>query len=163
MDKPGIVTFAFGTPASINSNTFLAQITELLAKEIEAPVFTQLDIQLGEDIDVQRVEEIAGQPPPTLRIAREAIKWTRQRGIKTLYVLAAKPHLWRALRDVKQVVREAEGMIEVRTREEIEQYPEDSWFCPNSTQDRTQSRKAWNKREWPLKLMPFWIYKKIAS
>ena len=77
--------------------------------------------------------------------------------------MAAKPHLWRALRDIQQAVREAGARIEVRACKEIEQYPEDSWFCPDSTQDRVRSREAWDKRENILKLMPFFIYKRIAN
>jgi len=170
LNNTGIVTFAFGAPAGINSNIILARLTKVLAKELKelvVPIFTQFDIQLGlePDLDVQRVKEVADQPPPTLRIARQAVKWAKQRNIKTLYVLAAKPHLWRALRDIKQAIRESgeERNIEIRTYGRAEQLPKDSWFCPDSTQERVRSRKAWNKREWLLKILPFWIYKKIAS
>ncbi|MCX6740987.1 MAG: hypothetical protein NTY61_01145, partial [Candidatus Parcubacteria bacterium] len=159
----GTVTFAFGAPASIYSNVLLSQITERLATNIGAPVFTQLDIQLRPDVDVQRVEEVTGHPPPTLRIARQAIRWARERDIKRLYVVAARPHLWRALRDARQAVCETGENIEIRAYGEPGEYSENSWFCPESTQSRTQSRKSWNERERLLKILPFWIYKRIAS
>lgn len=163
MKTTGIVAFAFGAPETIRSNQRIAQIASQKARELGAPVYTQLDIHVEPGIEVEYTEEKSGQPLPTLRIARGAVQWANQRGFKELWVVAAKPHLWRALRDVKQVVHEAGDWIEVRACKEIEQYPEDSWFCPDSTQDRVRTREAWDKREKVFRLMPFFLYKLIAS
>jgi hypothetical protein len=64
---------------------------------------------------------------------------------------------------MKAAVREVGGDIVILVCEEVEQYPEDLWYCPHSTQKRTRSREAWEKRELVLRLMPFWIYKRVAS
>ena len=163
MKKIGIVAFGFGVPWTILSNQRIAQIASQKAMELNAPVYTQLDIRIESGIEVKYTVEEPGNPPPTLRIARGAVQWAKQQGFEELWIVAAKPQLWRALRDVEQAVREAGEKIEVHACKEIEQYPEDSWFCPDSTQPRTQSRKAWNKREKILKLLPFFLYKHVAK
>lgn len=177
MKTAGIVAFAFGVPETLRSNRRIAKITLRKARELNAPVYTQLDVRIPlrsgslDDhieymygINVQyMINDELGNPPPTLRIARGAVQWAKRHGLTELWIVAAKPHLWRALRDVQQAVREDEARIEVRVCKEIEQYPEDSWFCPDSTHDRVRSREAWNERERILKLIPFFIYKRVAS
>lgn len=163
MKTTGIVAFAFGVPETIRSNQRIAQIASLKARELGAPVYTQLDVRVESGIEVEYTDEKSGNPPPTLRIARGAVQWAKRHRLTELWVVAAKPQLWRALRDVEQAVREAGEKIEVRVCKEIEHYPEDSWFCSDSTQDRVRSREAWNKREKVLKLMPFFLYKRVAK
>jgi hypothetical protein len=163
LKKTGIVAFAFGVPDTILSNRRIAEIASKKARELNGRVYTQLDIRVEDDISVEYTDEKPGNPPPTLRIARGAVQWAKRHGLTELWVVAAKPHLWRALRDVQRAVREDGARIEVRVCKEVEQYPEDSWFCPDSTQDRVRSRKAWDKRERILKLMPFFLYKCVAS
>jgi len=159
----GVIAFAFGVPETILSNRRIAEIASKKAREINGQVYAQLDIRVEEGIPVEYTKEEPGNPPPTLRIARGAVQWAKRHGLTELWVVAAKPHLWRALRDVQRAVREDGARIEVRVCKEVEQYPEDSWFCPYSTQDRVRSREAWDKRERILKLMPFWLYKLVAS
>jgi hypothetical protein len=148
---------------TIRSNQRIAQIASQKAKELSAPVYTQLDIRVKPGIEVKYTNEEPGNPPPTLRIARGAAQWAKQQGFKKLWIVAAKPHLWRALRDIEKAVRETGVKIKVHTCHEVEQYPKDSWFCPNSTQKRVRSSEAWYKRERILKLLPFFIYKRIAK
>lgn len=161
--KTGIVAQAFGVPEGILSNRRIAKIASRKALELGAPVYTQLDVRLKPGVKVEYTDEKLGNPPTTLRIARGAVQWARKQELTELWVSAAKPHLWRCLRDLKRAVREAGVKIEIRACEEIEQYPEDEWFCPDSTQERTRSRKAWEKRERILKLMPFLLYKYLTS
>ncbi len=163
MKTTGIVAFAFGVPETIRSNQRIAEIASEKACELDALVYTQLDIRVKPRIQVEYIEEKPGNPPSTLRIAREAVQWAKRHRITELWVVAAKPHLWRALRDVQQAVREVGARIEVRVCEEIEQYPEDSWFCSDSKQERVRSRKQWNKRELIFKLIPYFAYKRIVS
>lgn len=163
MKSAGVVAFAFGVPETIKSNRRIAEIASKKARELNCRVYTQLDIQADGGVLVDYAEEEPGNPPPTLRIARGAVKWAKRHELTDLWVVAAKPHLWRALRDVQEAVREDGAQIEVHVCEEINQYPEDSWFCPDSTQERVRSRDAWNKRERILKLMPFFVYKWVAS
>ncbi len=157
-----VVAFAFGAPDTIRSNRRIAKIASQKAREFNASIYTQLDVRIEEPgIEVIYVEEDpAGNPPTTWRIAQGVAQWAKRQGCKEILIVAAKPHLWRALRDVKQAVREAGKEIKICVCEEIEQYPEDSWFCLDSTQDRVRSKKRWDKREKIFKLMPFFIYKK---
>jgi hypothetical protein len=161
----GVIAFAFGVPETLLSNRRIAEIASKKARELSCRVYTQLDVRVEGDIPVDYTEEEPGNPPATLHIARGAVEWAKRHGLTELWVVAAKPHLWRALRDVQQAIREdGDGArIEVRICEEIEQYPENSWFCPDSTQDWVRSREAWDKRERILKLMPFFVYKRVAS
>ncbi len=161
--KTAVVAFGFGAPETILSNKRIAFIASQKARELNAPVYTQLDIRVLPRVKVEYTEEKPGNPPPTLRLARGAVQWAKQRGFSKIYIVAAKPHLWRALRDIKKAVREAGEKIEVHVCREIEQYHEDSWFCPDSIQQRTRSQKDWQGRELILKLMPFFIYKHLAS
>ena len=163
MKTAGVVAFAFGIPETILANQHIAEIASKKARELNGSIYTQLDIRVEDGIPVEHTEEEPGSPPPTLRIARGAVQWAKRHELTELWVVAAKPHLWRALRDVQQAVREAGARIEVRVCKEIEQYPEDSWFCPDSTQDRVSSRKDWNRRERILRFMPFFVYKRVAS
>ena len=159
----GIVAFAFGTPDSIFPNWLIAKITLRKARELDGRVYTQLDIRVEKGVPVEYTEEEPGNPPPTLRIARGAVQWAKQHRLTELWVVAAKPHLWRVLRDVQQSVQEDGALIEVHVCEEIKQYSKDSWFWPYSTQKRTRSWKNWWPRELILRLMPFFIYKRVAS
>lgn len=159
----GIVAFAFGVPETIRSNQRIARITLQKARELNAPVYTQIDVRVWPGVEVKYTNEEPGNPPPTLRIARSAVQWAKQQRLIELWVVAAKPHLWRCVRDLTQSVREAGMQIAIRVCKEIEQFPEDEWFCSDSTQPRTRSRKDWQGRERILKLMPFFIYKRVAS
>ena len=163
----GIVAFAFGTPDSIFPNWLIAKITLRKARELNAPIYTQRDIRINvlmePRIEVRYIKEKPDNPPPTLRIARGAVQWAKQHRLTELWVVAAKPHLWRVLRDVQQSVQEDGALIEVHVCEEIKQYSKDSWFWPYSTQKRTRSWKNWWPRELILRLMPFFIYKRVAS
>ncbi len=158
-----VIAFAFGTPETIQSNRTIALIASNKARKLNIPVYTQRDIRVDRGVWAVYTDEEIGNPPPTLRIAREGVKWAKAHNFTEMWVAAAKPHLWRTMRDVREAVREAGAKIEVRECEEIEQYPKDSWFCADSTQERVCSREAWEKREKWLKRMPFWIYKHIAK
>lgn len=157
------MAFAYGAPYTILSNQQIAKIASEKSRGHFAPAFTQMDVALDKDIDIYYVEENAGSPPPILRIAREAVQWARRRGIRKLWIVAAMPHIWRCERDLRYAVKEAGSSIEVETCEEIGQFTENSWYCLNSTQNRTRSAKSWRSQERILKLMPVSIYKLVDS
>lgn len=163
MGNAGIVAFAFGTPCTILANKRIAEIAAKKSRELNAPVYTQLDVCIEAGIRTTYTQEDPGNPPPTLPIAQGAIRWANQQGVKELWIVAAKPHLWRALRDTRQAIREAKAQIGVHVCTEIEQYPEDSWFCPDSGQTITQSRKSWERRDRAIKLMPFFLYRMVSA
>jgi hypothetical protein len=163
MPNFGIVAFAFGVPSTIFSNEEIAAMADVKSTEFgNAPIFSQKDVQFSDDLYVERItSEDPDNPPPTLRIARDAIQWAKKRGINTIIVVAANPHLWRALRDTKRAVCEKNLRISV--------YPcrwrrsNSFWFCHESTQKRTRTWWNWWSREIIVRLMPFWLYKRVAS
>lgn len=172
----GIVAFAFGVPHSTPSNKRIAEIAMWKASGreegewcqgdvvIPAPIYTQRDIQMPGFLGRQcRIEEKEGNPPPTLRIARGAVKLAKQQGIRKLLVVAARPHLWRCIRDLKYAIREAKAQIKVFVCREIKQLPENKWFDPDSTQKRARSFWKWWPREIILRLMPMAIYRRVAG
>jgi hypothetical protein len=128
--------------------------------------FTQTDVGyvwVEPGIRMEYTLEEPGNPPPTLRIARGAVAWAQQNKLTTLWVSAAKLHLWRCVRDLKYAIREARAQFVVRICKEIEQYPENEWYCSDSIQPRVRSRKEWRKRECILEWMPMFLYKRVAS
>lgn len=133
------------------------------AMEFRAPIFTQEDVFTEPGIETDRIGEQPGNPPSTLRFARGAVRWANRNKFDELWVVAAEPHLWRCVRDLKEAVRESGENIDVWVCEEGGQYRDNSWFCNESSQKRTRSAEAWNRRERVLKLMPFFIYKLIAG
>ncbi len=165
MKTSGVVAFAFGAPYSIRSNRLIAKIASQTSRDLGgATVFTQNDINPEMDIACKYIEEESGNPPPTLRIARAAVKWAKRNEISELWVSAAHPHVWRCVRDLERAVQEECVKIEIKICGEvanISHYSE--WFCSNSTQDRTRSEEKWDKRERILRWLPFFIYKLIAS
>lgn len=169
--QKGVVAFGFGVPWSIRSNLDIALIAMQKAVELKARVYTQRDVRIDagyQAADGFRVdyydEEDPKNPPTTLGMARAAARWAAERNMRELWIVAAKPHLWRCVRDLRAAITEIDEDIGVRVCKEIEQFPEDhSWFCPDSTQVRTQNRLRWYRREVILKVMPFFIYKRVAG
>lgn len=162
----GVVAFAFAVPADVPTNNRLKAIAQRLARyEIgdNHPIYTQPDIAIDEGYDVAYIAEKPNTPSPTLRIAREAVKWAKTRGIRHLWVIGAKPHMWRCVRDLRMAIKEAGMDIDLLTPDEIEISEYMSWFEPKSTQPRTQSFKNWWLRDLVLFFMPFFIYKRVAS
>lgn len=163
MKTTGIVAFAFGAPDTIRSNQCIARIASNRARQLGGLVYTQLDISVEPDIEVEYTEEKPGNPPPTLRIARGAVQCAKRHDLSEFWIVAARPHLWRCKRDLVYAVNEAGIQIKVRVCKEVERYPEDEWFCLDSIQARTRSRHNFQNRELILKLMPMFLYKLIAS
>lgn len=161
--KAGVVAFAFGVPGTLKSNQTIATLASLKATQLNVPVYTQANIQPDPGIKVEYTPEEPGNPPPTLCIARGAITWAQQNGFAILWVVAAKPHLWRCIRDLQCASKKIGFPVDIQICSGIESFPDDHWFCIESTQPRTRSRKDWNKRELLLRLMPMWLYERIAS
>lgn len=166
MGKTGIVAFAFGTPSNIQSNIWIAEIAAQKALQTGAPVYTQMDVNIEEPrvAVIRDPEEIPGQPPSTLRMARNTVRWAKQQRISFLWLIAAKPHLWRAQRDLKAAAKEETGLrLAVVPCWKIREIPEQMWFCPESNQIYIRSQMVWERREDILKILPFAIYNYIAS
>lgn len=161
--KVGIVAFAFGVPHTIRSNRRIAEIASQKALGLRCPVYTQFDIEIESGIETTHISDSVGGPPPTLQIAREAVRWAKSMDFSELWIVAAKPHLWRCKRDLLRAIRESGEQIMIRIAEEIDLSSEDEWYCSDSTQERTRSRKNWRRRERIIEIMPFFIYKLVAG
>ena len=162
------MVYAFGTPHSNKSNRALAgHVQNLIQKspEIRFRIYTQNDIQFEENecLNVTYFPQLHDEDaPPTLRIARGAAQWARGR-VKKVIVVAAKPHLPRALRDTQEAFREAVVNMPIEPCADIAYTSYNAWFDPNGTQIRAASRSHWEKREPILRFMPYPLYRIVAK
>ncbi len=165
--KPGIVAFSFGTPARKASNMAIAGIAAKVSNELGAPVFTQRDVDFSA-LEKKPVAftyvlgEVPGRPPSTLYMARGAVKWAMKLDAKELIVVAAKPHIWRCLRDLEYVIQKSGVPVEVILCKQIFEYPDENWFQMDSFDSRTRTTKNWWRAENILRMMPMWMYKALA-
>jgi hypothetical protein len=163
METVGIVALAFGVPDTIEANKRIAFIASHHSRELSAPIFTQADVFVEPRATAHYICEEPHMPPPTLRMARESVLWAKEMGIRSLILVAAKPHLRRALRDIRYAIREAGLALDVLVCEEVSQSQEVGWYCPDSTQKRTRSKWNWWTRELFVLLLPFCIYKRLST
>lgn len=158
------VAFAFGVPASTKANQRIAEMACTITTPSYPGIYTQRDIQINRALRprmfITYTAERPGYPPPTLRIARNAVNWGIDNNITTLVIACAYPHLWRCRRDLQIAIKEKKAKIKVIECPEARQ--KKGWFCPESTQDRTRTRLNWYLREIILMIMPVWLYKKVA-
>jgi uncharacterized SAM-binding protein YcdF (DUF218 family) len=161
MGKVGIIVFAFGAASHIKSNTILAEIAARKAKELNAPIFTQRDISVQEDVVIEYIDEKENKPPSTWQLAQAAVAWASKNGVEEIIVVAAPPHIPRVLRDMRMAMKEYGARIEVKVAEEIYSYLYD-WFCPDSKQIWTRNNVYWKIRETILIHLPLTIYKIIS-
>ncbi len=161
----GVVAFAFGVPSTLRSNCLIAEIAVAHAQRLGAPIYTQLDVSIdADDVKVIYAEEEPGNPPPTLRIAREVASWAQRMGFTDLLIAAAEPHVSRCERDIRYALKEIIYHTDIRICPEVHIYSNDDWFRPESKQKHTRSPEDWRLRELILmRLMPFWLYRRIAS
>ena len=164
--KAGVLAFAFGVPYSIWPNQIIATVAARKAQELgDAPVFTQQDIQFDPswEIDAHYCSETPGNPPPTLRIAREAFFWAHNLGLKEVWVVGARPHLKRIVRDINYLMKHTNTSIVFRLCEEAMVYWPEEFYAPNSYQPRVRSARAWWPRELILLMMPMFVYRRVAG
>jgi hypothetical protein len=163
--KAGVLAFAFGVPYNIWPNQTIATIAARKALELGAPVFTQQDIQFNPSwgIEADYCSETPGNPPPTLRIAREAMLWANSLGLKEVWVVGARPHLHRIIRDINYLIKYTNTSIKFRLCEETLLYWPEEYYAKNSIQPRVTSARAWWPRELILLAMPMFVYRRIAG
>jgi len=159
-----VVAFAFGTPNTLRSNRHIAALASAKALALRAPIYTQHDVlPVAAGIEIELTVELPPERVPTLRIARGAVAFARRRGIATLWLCAATPHLPRCRRDLSFAIREAAGEITLREVEDPERHADDFWFCADSTQADTRSASLWRVRDAVLMHMPMRLYASIAG
>ena len=111
MPKTGVVAFGFGVPSTTWANREISTIASTHAIVESAPIFTQLDVQLhAGQTPSKGVEYLPGEDPKkaplTLRIALWVIQRAIEEGLGEIIVVAARPHIWRAMRDLEQAAIE---------------------------------------------------------
>jgi len=161
--KALITALAFGVPSTIAANEYIGAIASAKARALGAPVYTQLDVPIDPGVEVMHTLEVPGEPPPTLRIARGAVALAKREQVGELWVVAAKPHIWRCVRDFKFAIRETDAELEVHVCEDINLILKNEWYCSDSAQARTRSRLAFWPREFVLRAMPMFLYKREAG
>lgn len=179
----GVVIFAFGVGGP--ANIALANYGEMVVcgqsdsnwlQDLPRPrfVYTQDDVSEllygGSEFCIKKFYQGADGPPPTLRIARWAVKEAKKDGVTHLLVIAAKPHIKRCLRDMRFAMVESGEDLPF---DEFMESPHaaiycappsgQNWYSKESKQYRTQSSWKWWPREIILRLLPMWLYKRVAS
>jgi len=149
--KIGIVAFAFGPPDSIEPNQTLSIITTKKARELNARVYAQKDIKItAKGVKVDYVKQNNKKALSTLQVAEKTVEWIKKNNITNLYVMAAKPHLWRCKRDIGEILEREKINITIHTCFEL--IFKENWFYD------IRDEKEWIKREKIIKKMPFWLY-----
>ena len=163
-EKILIAAFAFGESREIFPNRRLASIAEECSSNFKNYlIVTQDDIAVSSKCNVVYVKNKPARPATTLMVACEAVNEALGQGIMTIYIVAGRPHLWRCIRDVKQLIQEAGANIEVRVAPRIKRSNYWSWFDKKSVQFRTQSPLKGFWYEPLFRIIPFWLYKNIAG
>ncbi|OGG58642.1 hypothetical protein A2765_02875 [Candidatus Kaiserbacteria bacterium RIFCSPHIGHO2_01_FULL_56_24] len=157
----GIVAFAFGFPDTVVANLAIARLAYEEASRLSAPIYTQHEVHVH---GAEYVDAPGPQGPiPTLRLCRAAVQWAHLRGLDEIVIGAAKPHLWRCIRDLEYAVQEVNFPIAVRASGYINKVAPEDWFRGDSQQWYTNNRLAWYLRDTILRIMPMFIYARIAS
>ena len=159
--KEGVVAFAFGTPATIEPNMRIATMAMQRSNLSEGRIFTQRDVPISRHFAVNYITEPDEGPPPTLRIARWAVKMAADFQIDVLWIACAEPHVWRCKRDMRYAIQEAGAAITLMLCPEAR--TKGGWFCSESTLPRTQNIDAWRKRERILEMLPMFVYTRVAN
>lgn len=166
-----VLVFAFGAPKGIVSNKRLAMKAYLSSEILRAPIFTQRDVGVANKSNVIFVEDLIGKSYiSSLDIIETFLKIARKKNWQRVWIIAAPQHQWRCLRDLKRVLAGGNIKMEIIPCSvacsvifEKDWYDEKNWYDKNSVQWWTRSPLKWWLREIPLRLMPWWLYKKITK
>ncbi len=169
-ERKAVVAFAFGMPFSIPANEAVHDVACGAAHLMNATVFTQADCgimnpHVPNGVLILPQIPSANPPPPTLRIARFAAQNAKDMGITELYIVAAPPHIWRCMRDMKMAMREVglKATLSAYGQDILqEEHSPSYWFYPEGEQYCTQYRYRWMIRDTILYCIPWWLYKRIA-
>jgi hypothetical protein len=160
--RVAIIGFSFGAPAAILSNKLLARIISEQAGPLGASLaFVSFDIP-SENFPERVKAEYMEDSSSTWRFSQSAARWAAREEVTEIIIIAAGPHRWRCERDLRRAIRETKARINVFCCQEGGQYPEEEWFCPDSTRPQTRSQESWERRERIIRWLPFPVYKLIS-
>ena len=163
--KVGVFAFAFGVDCVIMSNVAIAKRAAHAAEYFDAMVFTQLDVHLM-GVSVEYFKPVVpGVYLSTLDLSRWMAKRAKEERLTEIRIVAAQPHVWRCLRDVRAALRAERLNILVSVYEfsDDSYQHSDIWFCPESEQWYTRTPLAWWCREIILRCLPFGLYSWVTS
>lgn len=164
ISRARVFVFAFGTKEH-QASQWLAKEAQAFARAQCFGIDTQPDITINPNFgDVWYIPEEPNTPSPTLRMARAFVQRAKEKNVKFVFVFSAQPHEWRVMRDLRKANKEAGIPIsEFVIPDVVRKNSNREWFDPNSKQIHTRTKRNWLKRDILLWLMPFFIYKRIAS
>lgn len=153
-----VVAFAFGIGPKSPANQ---SVREAALAVPNVAIVTQED--LGNHERFIQIKDGPYGPPTTLMIAREAVTYAIKKRRSTILVAAAPPHLYRCMRDVRRVIEEHRLDHLIRAEVLPLRPPQGPyhWFYPNP-QAHTTIAWRWWMRETMVRLLPFFIYRRIA-
>lgn len=163
-EKPDVVVaFAFGAFLAKDifqsPNYWMAEQAKTLALRYEIPIVTQGDVALfledDKKIKVFNAQKDIKKYISSLKIAEEAKKMAVEHGWKKVAVIATPQHHRRCMRDLKKVGFSCRYFWNMT--------PAWGWYSSKSTQRWTRSPWLWWPREILLRLIPWWLYKKITA
>lgn len=149
-----VVPFAFGLPPELKSNEEILKRAALLGKALRLPVFAEC-VFAAKYPEVELAQS-GGSYSSTLKLVKALAKRAEETNWKNVLVVAQPNHAKRCVRDLKRF-----GFNAVA----------DQYFAANNMPlyDKKslqwQTRSAWQfwLREIPLRLLPWWLYDKIAG
>ena len=146
-----IVVFLFGLPMDSPRNLKLAERAASLSNNLGVPIF-------DESAFVESMGWHDGNGAPwissTLKFAKALAKEGANKRWKNALVIAAPCHVWRCVRDLRQFGLYAKAdkfFIGAR------------FYDKNSEHWWTRCASLWWIRELSLRLMPWWLYSRIAG
>jgi len=164
-----ILAFAFGAPENIKPNRLIAHRVNYLSLPDKwgVDIFTQKDVPLDQmnPIFAENVTAKKGYFS-TLNVVQAFVNWIIVSSIRgeewsECIIVAAPQHQWRCCRDLKKVSKERGLTMKMKIiiDDELEFK---NMYDKYSHQWWTRSWWQWWLREIPLRLLPWWLYKKIA-
>ena len=150
-----VVAFAFGLPSGLEANMKIVRRASELGRSLHLPVF-------GEKIFPKLFSNLIELAPEetgyssTLKLVKALSAVAKKRGWKNVLVVAQPNHAERCIRDLKQFGFNAEADNYFRER---------GMYLYDKKSLQWQTRSAWQfwLREAPLRLLPWWLYSRIAG
>lgn len=153
MAETVILALAFGVGQAINYP--LKREVEQLANIKNLPVYTQQDLgvilKLNSGIVLFMACQ-AGDYLSSLAIIEQFAQAAKVNGWKTVKLVAASQHIWRCVRDLKEVLPEVY----------VDKIPVETAYLPD-IQPWVTSPLRWWMRELIIRLLPWRLYKKMCG
>ena len=167
-EKTVILAFSFGAPKNIRPNRLIAHRATYLSLSGNTDIFTQKDIPLDQ-MNPIFAENVSAKKDyfSTLDVVQSFVNWiiiSSIRGEKEIWkeciMVAAPQHQWRCCRDLKKTLKEHGLTMEIFVDDGLEF---EDMYDKYSHQSWTRSKWKWWLREIPLRLLPWWLYKKMCK